>query len=62
MNKEHFEWARELFKSGDVRVLNNGEWQRIIINKGEGKGVTNDDLYKVQIEWQYGIAENYIKN
>ena len=62
IDKNHFDWLVEIFKSSDVRILENDEWKRIIIKKGDAKANTNEDLFKLSLTYVYALPENYIKN
>tara|TARA_R110000868_G_scaffold408585_5_gene691970 strand:- start:444 stop:2150 length:1707 start_codon:yes stop_codon:yes gene_type:complete len=62
INKEHFDWLFECLKSTEVRVYENDELRPIIISKVDWKSNTTNDLFTINIEYTYGVRENYITN
>jgi len=63
IDKDHLNWLKtEIDKSTDVRVMNsNGEYESIIIIKSEGKYLSEQNLFNLEIEFKKTVQENYIR-
>lgn len=62
INKEHFDWLMTLAKSSDVRLYEDGLFKSIYIVKMDYKLDSEEQLYKVEIEYIMSAGENQLIN
>jgi hypothetical protein len=62
INKEHFDWLMTIAKSSDVRLYEDGIFKSIYVTKLDYKLNSEENLYKVEIQYIKSAEENQLNN